>query len=242
MRIRAAGLGLCAALALVHPPHLEAEEVVRVAGTAIDSADLPAGAEAAVGRLYDLVWNAVSRHYIEQNGLNATPDEIAGVAAYEGEFERRDRAQRARKLAQLDQRLAGSELAAAERARLEDFRATLARLARSEAGDGTGPPPDPESEAARRAQWIEMEKMNRALYEQYGGVVALTRIGPFPHGARLALLEDYERRGLLRFSDPQLRERLFEMLAARPSIVLVPEQVDFTPFWKRPIPPSYFPD
>ena len=26
------------------------------------------------------------------------------------------------------------------------------------------------------------------------------------------------------------------------SIVVPPDQVDFTPYWKRPIPPSYFPD
>ncbi len=84
--------------------------------------------------------------------------------------------------------------------------------------------------------------MNRALYAQFGGIVALTRFGPFPHGARLAVLEDYERRGLLQFSDAQLRERLFALLATRPRMTLAPGEVDFTPYWKKPIPPSYFSD
>jgi len=245
MGIRCAGLGFCTALALVHPAVLRAEDVAHVLGVAIDRSELSAAEgdpAAALGKLYDRVWNAVSRHYIEQNGLAATGAEIAEALAYHREFERKDRAQRARKLEELDRRLAAGELADGERARIEEFRATLARLAQSDLESDRAPPPDPERQAAQHAQWIEIWKMNRALYEQYGGIVALTRFGPFPHGARVALLEDYERRGLLRFSDAQQRERLFALLATRPSMVLAPGQVDFTPFWKRPIPPSYFPD
>ncbi len=244
MRFRLPAIGLRAALALVQAAPLGAQEVAQVLGVAIDRSELPVaeGPAAELGRLYDRVWQAVSRYYVRQNGLEATPEETAEVLAYEREFERRDRDQRARKLEELDRRLAGEGLEPAERARLEDFRATLARLAQSDDESDREPPPDPQRGAEQRAQWIEMWKMNGALYRQYGGIVALTRFGPYPHGARLALIADYERRGLLRFSDLQLRERLLEMLAARPSIVLAPEQVDFTPFWKRPIPPSYFPD
>lgn len=233
------------ALALLPARPLAAQEVARVLGVAIDRSELqPAsgdGPETELARLYDRVWSGISRHYIEQNGLNATPQEIAELLDYEREFQRKDRAQRARKLAELEQRLAAPELLAAERAWLEEFRATLARLARSDAESDRGPPPDPAQEAARCAQWIEMWKFHRALYAQYGGVVALIRIGPFPFGARLALIEDYERRGLLKFDDADLRERLLAGLAP-PAIVLAPEQVDFTPYWQQPIPPSYFPD
>jgi hypothetical protein len=245
MGIRTAGLGLCAALALVHPPGLGAEEVARVLGVGIDRSELPAAGEGPageLGRLYDRVWNGVSRHYIEQNSLNATQEEIAEVLGYEREFERRDRAQRARKLEELDRRLAGGELEPTEHARVEEFRAVLARLAQGDLENDRAPAPDPERQAAQHAQWIELWKVSRALYEQYGGIVALTHFGPFPHGARVALLEDYERRGLLQFSDAQLRDRLFALLATRPQMTLAPGQVDFTPFWRRPIPPSYFPD
>jgi hypothetical protein len=55
-------------------------------------------------------------------------------------------------------------------------------------------------------------------------------------------MADYERRGLVRFPDPAQRERIFAWLNRRPSMVTRPEEVDFTPYWKRPIPPSYFPD
>jgi hypothetical protein len=243
MRIAAFGIGL--ALALTPPGVLAAEEVARILGVAIDRSELRAagdGEEAQLSRLYDRVWGGVSRHYIERHRLNATPQEIAELTDYEREFDSKDRAQRARKLVELDHRLAAQDLPVEERARLLEFRDTLERLARSDAAADKDPPPDAALESARRAQWIELWKLNRALYEEYGGTVALTRFGPFPHGARLALLEDYERRGLLEFADGRLRERLMAVLAASPPIPLAEGQVDFTPYWKRPIPSSYFPD
>ena len=242
---RAAVLALSAALALTHPPGLGAEEIARVIGVAIDKSELSAAGEgpvAELGRLYDRVWTAVSKHYIEQHGLGATREEISDVQGYEREFERRDRAQRARKLEELDRQLADGKLEPAERARAEEFRAVLGRLAQGDLERDRAPPPDPERQAEQQVLWIESWKMNRAMHAQYGGVVALTRFGPFPHGARLALLEDYERRGLLQFSDAQLRERLFALLSTRPGMTLAPGEVDFTPYWKKPIPPSYFPD
>lgn len=221
-----------------------AEEVARVLGTAVERTELAAapGAEADVGRLYDRIWGAVARHYVEQHGLEATSREIAELADYESEFDRRDRAQRTRKLAELERRLGEEGLSAGERARLEDFRATLARLALDDAAADREPPPEPGAEAARRAQWIERWKLARALYEEYGGVVALTPSGLFPQGARLAVIEDYERRGLLEFSDERLREQLMALLSKPPLLPLPDGQADFTPYWKRPIPPSYFPD
>jgi hypothetical protein len=245
MDIRLAGLGICAVFALAPAPALAAEEVARVAGVVVDRDELAApaaGPETELARFYDRVWSGVSGHYIEQNGLAAMPQEIAEVLDYEREFARKDRAQRARKLADLERQLAAPDLPAEERARLEAFRATLERLARSDAVADREPPPDSAREAARCAPWVELWKLNRALYAQYGGVVALTRFGPFPHGARLALFEDYERQGLLQFADAELRERLFALLAAPPAIPLAAGQVDFTPYWKQPIPSSYFPE
>jgi len=242
---RTAVLGLSAVLVLTYPPGLGAEEIARVLGVAVDRSELSAAGEgpaAELGRLYDRVWTAVSNHYIEQYGLGATRDEMAEVQGYEREFERRDRAQRARKLEELDRQLADGKLEPAERARAEEFRAVLGRLAQDDLERDRAPPPDPERQAAQQALWIESWKMRRALHAQFGGVVALTGFGPFPHGARLALLEDYEGRGLLQFSDAQLRERLFALLAIRPQMTLTPDQVDFTPYWKKPIPSSYYPD
>ena len=245
MKIRCIPLFLLAVLAFAPRCGFgAADEVATVLGKGIGRAQLvvaESGAEEP-GRLYDLVWRAVTGHYIEHHGLAATAGEVAELADYDREFERRDRVQRARKLEELDQRLAAGDLDAKQREWLEEFRAVLTRMARRDVESGPLPAADPDRQAEPYALWIETWKLNRAIFERYGGVVALTPFGPYPHGARAALLEDYERRGLLRFSDTGLRERLFALLAARPSMVVAPGDVDFTPYWKRRIPPSYFPD
>ena len=244
VKFRHALVILTAAITLGPPAAHGAESVATVLGEAIGRAEVAgAGGEPAeLGRLLDLVWRRVARHYVEQNGLDATTGEVAEVAAYHREFERKDRAQRARKLEELNQRLSAGDLDAKQREWLEEFRAVLTRLARHDASIEGLPGPDPEEQAAMFAPWIAFWKTNVAIYEQYGGAVALTRFGPDPQGARLALIEDYERQGLIRFHDAGWRERLLARLAARPSLVIPPGEVDFTPYWRRPIPPSYFPD
>jgi hypothetical protein len=235
-------LALCLALAPL--PVRGAESVATVLDEEITREEMAAAGDesAQLAWMHNRVWSRVARHYIEHNGLAATEAELADAMAYHREFDSKDRAQRTRKLEELHQRLAADDLKDGQRAWLEEFRDVLLRLAQRDAERDQEPPPDPGRQAQLLAPWVEMWKMNRALYQQYGGVVALTRFGPDPHGARAALVADYERRGLLRFSDAGLRERLSARLEARPSMVVAPERVDFTPYWKRPIPPSYFPD
>lgn len=220
------------------------ESVAAILGDGIRRAEIagPGGAAVELQRLHDLIWRRAVRHYVEQNGLHATDGEVAELAAYHREFERKDRAQRARKLEELNQRLAAGGLDDKQREWLEEFRAVLTRLARHDSSIETLPAPDPEEQAAMFGPVVELWKTNVSIYGRYGGVVALTRFGPDPQGARRALIEDYERQGLIRFHDTALRERLLARLAARPSIVIPAAEVDFTPYWRRPIPPSYFPD
>jgi hypothetical protein len=237
-------LVLAALLGFASPAVNGAETLAVVLSQVITRDEIAAteGEQARDIKLYDLVWRRVSRHYIDVQGLAATPAEIAEAVEYHREFAARDRVQRARKLVELDERLEGDGLKSDERARLEEFRKVLTRLAHHDAEQDRLPPPDPERQGQLLIPWIEQWKMNKALYEQYGGIVALTRFGPDPHGARAALMADYERRGLVRFSDAAQRERVFAWLDRRPSMVTRQADVDFTPYWKRPIPPSYFPD
>jgi hypothetical protein len=230
---------LCAAAAAQ-----DAEPVATVFNADITRSELAAASDdrPRARKLLALIWEHVAPHYIASKGLSATQAEIAELAAYDREFETKDRSQRARKLEELDQRLNGDALTPAERAHLSDFRATLRRLAQYDAEQDQAPPADPAQQAAFYAPWIEMWKMNKALYEEYGGIVVLTQVGPDPHGARAALLQDYERQGLLRIADPVLHGEVMAVLQARPSMVVPAERVDFTPYWKQPIPASYFPN
>ena len=220
------------------------ERVATVTGVGITRDELAAAPDATARetRLLELIWSRVVGHYVAREGLAATPAEVEEIHAYHREFERKDREQRARKLEELDHRLAADSLGAEERTWLLEFQATLQRLALHDLEQDRVPPPDSQHLQASYAPWVEMWKMNRAIYERYGGVVAQTGLGPWPHGARAALIADYERQGLLQFADTGLRERIYAMLEQPPSMVVPPDRADFTPYWKRPIPPSYFPD
>lgn len=193
-------------------------------------------------RFAELAWQPLSRDYIRIKGLAATPDEIAELAAYETEFEKKDRAQRARKLADLTAQLGSDRLTGKERARAEEFRDALQRVSRYDAEKDALPKPDPATRAATAGFWIEIWKMNQALYRQYGGVVALTKFGHDPHGARAAFFADCEKQGRLQFHDMALREAFFALLAERPRFTVAQNELDFTPYWKRPIPGSYYKD
>jgi hypothetical protein len=226
--------------ALSCAPALATGPVATILGQELSRTELEAGGDEAAQaiRFHAWVWKRVFRHYVTEHGLDARPEEIQELLAYDREFERKDRAQRARKLEELNLRLADEGLGDEERSWLEEFRRVLARMEERDAEGEREPSPD----GAAYAPWIEFWKANRALYEQYGGTVALTSSGPVPFGAYEALVADYERRGLVRFDDSRLRARVFELMSQSPSIVVPPGNVDFTPYWKLPIPPSYFPD
>ena len=219
------------------------DRVATVTGVVITRDELAAAPDASgETRLLELIWPRIVGHFVARQGLAATPAEVEEVLAYDREFDRRDRAQRARKLEELDRRLAADSLGPEERTRLEEFQATLQRLASFDLEHDRMSPQEREHLQAFLVPWVEMWKLNRAIYGQYGGVVALTEFGPWPQGARAALIADYERQGLLEFADAGLRERVYAILQQPPSMVVPPDRVDFTPYWKRPIPPSYFPD
>lgn len=217
--------------------------VAVVDGQEISLEDLGPALDAGVrsAELARLVRKHLFRAYVRANGLEAAPHEVEALRAYDAEFARKDRAQRRRKLEELESRLAAASLTDMERARLVEFHDILKRMADADSARDREPPEatrDPDT----RAPWIELWKMHRSLYEEYGGEVLLVEYGPYPKDAWLRLLTDRERAGDLRFGDSTWRDRVFAQFAGVPGVPLPPEKVDFTPYWQRPIPPSYFPD
>jgi len=215
--------------------------LVTLLGETVTAAALPEARPLRATRVADFLRGRMMRDFVLRNGLVATPDEVAELVRYDAEFERRDRAQRARKFAELDRRLASGGLGVAERAHLEDFRATLSRLAAYEAEEDRKPAAERAESVPDYAPWIEMWKMHRVLYDRRGGVVGLASFGPYPHGAWASLVAEYERRGALRFHDQELRQDVIALFNRPPRIPVAPAEVDFTPYWRKPIPSSYFP-
>ena len=184
----------------------------------------------------------VAQAFVAQYGLEATGAELARLQAYNRSFERHDRSQRARKLAELQTRLAAEGLAPSERERLEAFRTVLLRLAHYEADVDAGIEPRVVPDEQTLRGWIETAKLNAALYAKYGGTIGLAPYGPYAHGAMRMLIAEHVARGDIRILDAAVAARFFAALDAPPRLAHTGGEPDFTPFWERPIPPSYLSD
>jgi len=193
-------------------------------------------------KLLRMVQNRAQQAYIAHHRLHATDAEIDELRAYNRAFEAHDRAQRARKLMELDARLSDVALSPDERVRLQNFRTILARLAHYEADVDAGREHIEPVPAQALKSWIERSKLDQALYRQYRGVVGVTAAGPYPHGARAALIEDYLAGCACEFLDARLEPGLRAQLANSPRMLFSGTAPDFTPFWKRAIVPSYMRD
>jgi hypothetical protein len=185
---------------------------------------------------------AVAREFIARHGLGATSAELTRLVEYNRAFERHDRAQRARKLRELEARLATNQLASTERSRLEEFRRILARMARFEADVDAGIETRETLAETTLQSWIETAKLNAALYARYGGVVGIAAYGPYAHGAFHALIAEHIERRDIQFLDDVIATSFSAALDAPPQMVHTQGAPDFKPFWERPLSPSYLPD
>ena len=116
------------ALLLPAIPATADERVASVLGEEIMRGQLARDDREPAQQFAALIWPRIARHYVDKHGLNATAEELAELEAYDDAFEKKDRAQRKRKLAELEQRLGSNDLSPGERAHTEDFRDTLRRL------------------------------------------------------------------------------------------------------------------
>lgn len=188
-------------------------------------------------RWVDGVWVALLRLYVRQRHLEATDEELGEVAAYDAVFSRTDRERRSKKLLEVERRLTDAGLPEADRQQLLRFRDVLARLAAHEVavdrGEAEAPP------QADRREIVEFWKANVDLHRRYGGIVTVMPFGHFAHGARLAWLADLEGAGAIVYGDDATRAAFLAAVSVPGPVVRAGEE-DFTPYWRRPIPPSYF--
>jgi hypothetical protein len=178
----------------------------------------------------------VKRDYIEKNNLNANDEEIREFQEYQERFMAKDRINRQKKLAELEKKLREAKLSSTEKEQTEKYRTTLLSLAsHDKRRDEMNFKPTTDAFRGIAAPWIEGWKFNKSVYDKYGGTVGITKFGPDPVGATECLLQDYEKQGKIVIHDENLRSAFWNRLSVPPRFTAKPEEIDFTPYWKKPL-------
>ena len=160
-----------------------------------------------MGRIMSAFGHPVTVRFVEQRKIEATAEEIEA-------FQQNARLRRARRLrdakeglARVREQLAAADLPGADRAKLEDRRASLEKqVARAgDRADGEAP-----EEMARA--FITGWKIERELHRTYGGRVIFQQGGPEALDARRLLYEQAEKDGDLKFADPGVRHLFYYYL------------------------------
>jgi hypothetical protein len=212
--------------------------VARVFGAQVTAAELKwtdgKPAAEAVAPLRQRVLAAATERFMAAGNLYATEEDYAAFGKFDAEFRRADIARRKEQKGKLEQELKRADLDAKQRQSYEQRLGVLASLEKYDAERDAMPLDDV---AKRRVwgPWIANYKVNKALYEKYGGRVGITKWGPEPTGAIEALLREHEKKGDFAILDPELAKAFWDWHAAQPRMPMRPEQVDFGYYWLKPV-------
>lgn len=224
------------------PAQADGRIAARIGAETIGCESLRAqGPAACATALLRAIVRRVEQRVVERYGLHATESEVDALEGYLEAFERHDREQRTRKLAELEARLARmpADEDGAERSRLLEFRAILRRLAAYDADRDRGVEVRAKPAPATLVAWVEEVKLDRALHRHYGGTVGIKPGRAYAHSARAAVVAEFMLRETVTLPDAEVARHFVAALWAPPAIAYHGEAPDFTPFWTRPLVPSY---
>ena len=188
-------------------------------------------------KLHKTAWRKISDDFIKQNNLQATKVEIQEFADYQKRFMEQDRKKRKKRLKDINNQLKSNKITKSQRANLEQEKASLESLTEHDKRMKIMKLKPLSILQLRQiyAPWIENWKVNKTIFEKYGGVVTITKFGPAPVGARKMLIEVYAKEGKFLILHKELEGAYWKMLTKKPRHVATPDKIDFTPHWKKPL-------
>lgn len=162
----------------------------RVLGTVIHTQDAE--------ELHYVVLGQLTDRYANDKGITVTQAEKQAYVRHVREALNEDRRRQVARRDELARKLANEGLSEAERtktsAELDSVTKFLAALGET----GSGATEDPQAAQARElvaASFIRQWKINRALYQQYGGRIIFQQGGPEPLDAYRVFLEERKAQG-----------------------------------------------
>jgi len=146
-----------------------------------------------------LILRQLTDRYAAERGIEVGPEDIDAYVTSMARLAEKDRKQRQARREEIERRLASPTLSDAERKALSAEFDSLNQLQRDLEETAGGDAEDPEeARQARRTvagAFIRQWKINRALYQQYGGRVICQQGGPEPLDAYRRFLEEQQKQG-----------------------------------------------
>ncbi len=154
------------------------------------------------------ILEALFERYKADNGISAGKEEIETFDERLDHVAKKDRAEREARLADIERQLKSADLPPDDREALENERRQTSDLLESlETGEDMTAEEAAEVAVMRREMAraiIEQWKLNRTLYQQYGGRIIYQQLGPEPLDAYRRFLEERQKEGAFTIRDKEL--------------------------------------
>ena len=181
--------------------------------------------------LYNLVITALARDYIKTHRLNATDDEIHTFKAYQDEFMAKELERWQEQLKSLKAQVEDKTLTHEDFKKNEERISRLKKLIDREQKRGQMSKVADDESQSTYGPIIEAWKFNNSIYQNYGGIVAMTKFGPDPIGAKKELITHYQDGGKLEIFDPLVRSNFWNRVGQPPHLEAKQSEISFIPFW-----------
>ena len=146
-----------------------------------------------------VILQKLTDRYAADHGIAVNPEEIAAYLAHLEQDIEQDRKENEAQRAEIVRKLQAQDLPGDERTRLAAQLEALNELLAASDGAAGGAVANPKEDKAARewiaSSFIRQWKINRALYEQYGGRIVYQQGGPEPLDAYRKFLEEQEKQG-----------------------------------------------
>lgn len=184
-------------------------------GASASALDAEALARARAEKLRVRVWHAVLEDYAGQREVDPTEAEIVSQIENTRRVTALLAAENEKRRAAIAVELATAELEASRRATLQQELGALDQVLAYDAERRAGLT-DPERSAARdqverrvAREWVRKWKLEKALFDDFGGRIAFQQAGWEPVDAYRALLQRYEANGAFTLPDPVWRPAIY---------------------------------
>jgi hypothetical protein len=179
------------------------------------------------------------RHYVEEQGLQATDKEIAQLLKRKQEVMEKDRKAMEARRSELEKALASKTPEDDDRKQLEAELESLEAMnkAMMEADSRAGTPESAAAEARVASVFVEQWKVNQALYRQYGGRVVYQQGGAEPLDAYHEFFKAAQKSGEFRIINKDFETALWRYYTTDSLHRFIPEsgnqkeQAINTPWW-----------